>query len=347
MMLNKTNQKVFLIILCLLPFSQKANSQSYTVECNKIWGDADTYCAFTSIIKHKGNYLCSFREGVSHVFDESGKAEGKIRIIASRNGKKWHSVYLGGKEGIDLRDPKLSVMPDGRIMVIVGGSIYRNRQLVGMVPQVCFSTDGVNFSEPQPVQFTDGQAHRRDWLWRVTWHEGMGYVVDYGADENKKQYLRLYSTTDGIHFSLVDNLSVSDSPNETTMRFLPDGRMALMVRRDGGDCKGYWGTASPPYTQWEWTPMDMRLGGQDFLVHNDQLLVATRSYHLPHAKTALYKGNFKGKLEEVAVLPSHGDSSYPGLLVEGDKLWVSYYSCHQGEKAAIYLAKVPLSLFER
>ena len=346
MMLNKTNQKVFLILLCLLPFSQKANSQSYTVECNKIWGDADTYCAFTSIIKHKGNYLCSFREGVSHIFDEKGTAEGKVRIIASRNGKKWKSVYLGSKKGYDLRDPKMSVMPDGRVMVIFGGSIYQNKKLVGMEPQVCFSTDGIHYSEPQPIQFTDGYIHKRDWLWRVTWHEGTGYAVDYGSDENNKTFLRLYSTTDGIHFSLVCNLSVSDSPNETTIRFLPDGRMSLMVRRDAADCKGYWGTASAPYTQWEWSPMEMRLGGQDFLVHNNKLLVATRSYHLPQCKTALYKGNLKGKLEEVAVLPSHGDSSYPGLLIEGDKLWISYYSCHQGKKAAIYLAKVPLSAFD-
>ena len=42
-------------------------------------------------------------------------------------------------------------------------------------------------------------------------------------------------------------------------------------------------------------------------------------------------------------LPSGGDTSYPGLLVVGDKLWVSYYSTHETPKASIYLAKIPIS----
>ena len=43
-------------------------------------------------------------------------------------------------------------------------------------------------------------------------------------------------------------------------------------------------------------------------------------------------------------LASGGDTSYPGMLVHDGKLWVSYYSSHEG-KAAIYLAKIPLAKF--
>ena len=88
---------------------------------------------------------CTFREGYSHIFDNEGNAEGKIRILASKNGKKWESVALIGKDGYDLRDPKFSITPDGRLMVSLGGSIYRNRKLVGAQSHVMFSEDGKEY----------------------------------------------------------------------------------------------------------------------------------------------------------------------------------------------------------
>ena len=45
------------------------------------------------------------------------------------------------------------------------------------------------------------------------------------------------------------------------------------------------------------------------------------------------------------VLPSGGDTSYCGMIVEGDELWVSYYSGHASHWPSIYLAKIPLSFF--
>ena len=64
------------------------------------------------------------------------------------------------------------------------------------------------------------------------------------------------------------------------------------------------------------------------------------------AKGCLFRGTPKGYWEEIYVLPSNGDTSYPGLLLEGNEVWVSYYSSTtQPGKCAIYLAKLPLSLF--
>jgi hypothetical protein len=45
------------------------------------------------------------------------------------------------------------------------------------------------------------------------------------------------------------------------------------------------------------------------------------------------------------VLPSGGDTSYPGFVVVGDELWVSYYSMHNSKNASIHLAKIPLKVF--
>ena len=48
-----------------------------------------------------------------------------------------------------------------------------------------------------------------------------------------------------------------------------------------------------------------------------------------------------GRLEEFLTLPSGGDTSYAGLAWHDGRLWVSYYSSHEG-KASIYLAQVKL-----
>ena len=317
-----------------------------TVSVDKIW-DEGTHAAFTSLTKFNGRYYCAFREGYSHIFDAEGRAEGKVRILESRNGRKWRSVAYFGMEGIDLRDPKLSVMPDGRLMVTIGGSVYRERKHVRSVPMVCFSKDGRHYSTPEPIEIDTRARTTHDWVWRVTWHEGVGYGVSYSGV--LRDTLALLRTTDGIRYDLVTRIGINGFPNETTLRFMPDGRMLMMVRRDGGDGQGYWAVSQPPYTEWEWQPMGFRIGGQDFVVtEGEHILVGTRTYFIPgHCKTALFKGTTQGNWEEVYVLPSDGDTSYPGLLVEKDEVWVSYYaSTEKAGKAAIYLAKLPLALFK-
>jgi hypothetical protein len=111
---------------------------------------------------------------------------------------------------------------------------------------------------------------------------------------------------------------------------------------------GYFGKSRFPYTAWTWKKMDIRLGGPDFIQVNDSLVVmGTRSYYTSFAKTVLLTGNGTEKFQEAYVLPSGGDTSYPGFVIERDQLWVSYYSSHLTSLASIYLAKIPLTMFVR
>lgn len=334
----------FIFLTC---FSLTLFSQNINVEVKQIWAN-DKYNAFTSLVKFKDAYYCSFREGESHVFDASGKAEGKVRILKSKDGENWESVAVFGKDKYDLRDPKLSVTPDNRLMVIIGGSIYEKKELIGRIPQVSFSKDGKHFSKPASVNIRDNAGNGIDWIWRVTWHDGVGYAAMYSMTAKRDGVLSLIKTEDGINYDLVTRFDVPDFPNEATVRFDSAGNMNLMVRRELGDQKGYYGKSCFPYTDWTWKKMDFRLGGPDFIYLNDSLVVmGTRSHYTSFAKTVLLKGNGTEKFQEVLVLPSGGDNSYPGLMIEGDQLWVSYYSCHQTQRASIYLAKIPLTLFNQ
>lgn len=314
--------------------------QDINIQVSRIWSNGE-YCSFVSMVKYKGKYYVSFRESDSHQILKPENRNGKSRILVSNDGEKWESVALLEKEGFDLRDPKLSVMPDGRLMVLMGGSIYKDLKFVGMTPYVAFSSDGKHFSELQPIQFDEGLSENREWVWRLTWHDGIGYGVSYGSG------FMLVKTTDGIHYSLVSRLDMPGRPGEATVRFLSDGTMAMMVRRDGDSKNGAWGISKPPYTQWKWIDMDVPLGGPDFMFTSDTTaIVASRSLYSTE-KTMLFKGDMRGKLEEVCILPSGGDdNSYTGMIVEGDMLWVAYYSKHEGPKASIYLAKVPMKLFD-
>ena len=231
-------------------------------------------------------------------------------------------------------------------MVIIGGSIYRNKELVGSQPHVMFSSDGRTFTEPQPVNVDPNYRTERDWLWRVTWHGGVGYSVSYGRNEQGQTPLYLYSTTDGINYKHITSFNIDNFPNEATIRFLNDGRMAIMVRREQGDRECMWGVSAAPYTEWEWKKMGTFLGGPDFIVLDDEHIVAGGRTLLGYdAKTSLFVGTKDGKFEQTVILPSGGDTSYPGFVVVGDELWVSYYSMHDSKNASIHLAKIPLSVF--
>ena len=337
---------LFTLFLSFASTNLSAQPTSYSVK--QIWSNG-SHCAFTSIERFKGRYYCTFREGATHIFDSDGKAEGKVRILASEDGEKWETVAFIGKEGFDLRDPKLSVTPEGKLMVTIGGSIYRNRKLEGCVPHVMFSEDGTTFSTPQPMELDKKMHTGHDWLWRVTWYDCVGYGISYSKASNNEIKIHLMKTTDGVKYELVKSFNHDGYPNEATVRFLPDGRMAILLRRDGGDYHAMWGLSQAPYTDWEWKKLEFGLGGPDFIVLDDDHLVAGgRTFHIGSAAhTTLFTGKNNGQFVDRIVLPAGGDHSYPGLLISGNELWVSYYSTHETKNASIYLAKIPLELFTR
>src|SRR5262249_37771901 len=137
------------------------------VSITKIW-DKGPHNAFTDLIRWRDKWYCTFREADAHV-----GGDGKLRVVEAVDGKEWESVCLIAEVGIDLRDPKLSVTPEDRLMIVAGGSVYKGKTLLGRQPRVTFSKDGRQWTAPQRV-LSEGE-----WLWRVTWHRGRAYGVAY------------------------------------------------------------------------------------------------------------------------------------------------------------------------
>lgn len=291
---------------------------------SRIWDHAP-HNAFTDLIRFDGRWYCSFREDIGHV-----GGDGKSRILVSDDGERWESAGLLEEPGIDLRDPKLSVTPDGRLLAVQGGSVYRDGKLVGMQPRVSFSETGTDWTAPQQV-FQPGE-----WLWRVTWHDGVGYGISYTvpAFTTREKLACLVKTTNGVDYELVTELDVEKGPNEGSLQFAGDEMIALLR------CSGVAavGSSMPPYTDWTWHEV-MPIGGPEFAVVPDgTMLAGGRWYRKEGHKTYLFTMT-RDSLEPVLELPSGGDSSYPGMVVHDGLLWVSYYSSHE-DKTNIYLAKV-------
>lgn len=313
------------------------------VEVKKIW-DEGKHNAFTDLIRWHDRWWCTFRESDGHV-----GGNGAIRVLTSTDGEKWESAARLTETGIDLRDPKFSITPAGKLMLNCGGSTYEGTTLKGRRSRVLFSSDGKNWTAPEKI------LHEGEWCWRVTWYNGVAYAAVYrsttasSAPNGPEWGLVIYRSTDGVKYEVLKDLEVKGRPNETTLRFEPNGEMIAMVRREApGDAMGYIGRAKPPYKDWTWQVSNHRLGGPNFIqLPTGEWLVGTRDYTAlapdkkSGAKTILAELEKDGHLTRLVTFPSGGDTSYQGLVWHDGLLWMSYYSSHEG-KTSIYMAKVKI-----
>jgi len=291
----------------------------------RIW-QGGRHNAFTDLIRFKGRFYCVFREGAGHV-----SPDGKIRVLVSDDGASWASAALLGKTGQDLRDAKISRMPDGRLMILGGAAPRKAREHVPTGSFVSFSADGAAWTAPKLV----GDPKR--WIWRVTWHKGTGYAVDY----NHPGKTTLLTTTDGLKYTtLLGPMCTRGAPNEATLRFAPDGTCHCLQRRRGSALLG---RAKPPYKQWTWRDLGHYIGGPNMIRLPGGTWIGAGRILKPRTHTALFTLDMAaGKTGPKLKLPSGGDTSYPGLLWHDGLLWVSYYASHEG-KTSIYLARVKVT----
>ncbi|HTD65085.1 MAG TPA: sialidase family protein [Candidatus Limnocylindria bacterium] len=336
----------FKLILCLVPllatplFGQRTPSAPELISVKKLWSEGQ-HNAFTDLIRFKDAWFCTFRESEAHV-----GGDGKIRVLMSIDGERWGLAGTLSEAGVDLRDPKFSITPDNRLMLVLGGSIYEGKTLKGKRPRVSFSKDGKQWSAPQPVMEED------DWLWRVTWHEGRAYGIAYTVPTKKtaasapgEWTAKFVSSDDGIHYRTIKQLEVPGRPNEATVRFLTNGDCVALLRREGLGAKSeraaWIGTSRAPYEEWKWKPAGLFVGGPNFIVlPNGEMIVSGREHKLAPDGPKTFVGRMdQNSVTPQLILPSSGDCSYPGLVWHEGMLWVSYYSSHEG-KSSIYLAKV-------
>lgn len=311
-----------------------------------VYGDGATYCAFTSLIKRDGIYYLAFREAETHVAPGD---YGVIRIMQSTDGDTWMMKQTLMANEIDLRDPDLSIMPNGKLMLICGARLLDKAKNLYVTRTYCaFENEDGLFSYVQPANLPiEVQWETSSWVWRVTWHKGVGYGVCYGGG------LSLLKTTNGMDFELINHLDISGNPNECQIRFSDNGTAYMLVRRSGKDGRGtlgYLGKSVYPYEDWEWMELGVYIAGEDFVIDGNKLVVCTRMTQNIGDRTSVWFGNLEGQFNWCYTLPYGGemgksDTAYAGMLNEDNEYWVSYYAIHEGEKPSIYIARLPKNVF--
>jgi len=311
-----------------LPGAEPASSLPVLETSRRIWDEAP-HNAFTDLIRHGDQWLCVFREGKGHV-----SPDGAIRVIASPDGQVWKSKARLTHPQADLRDPKITLAPNGDLF-LTGAAAWHQPNPARHLTLAWRSKDGISWGEPVAIGDTN------IWLWRVTAHHQTLWSVGYGTAGNK--LTRLYRCDEGGTFEpWVPTLFDMGYPNETGLHVLPDETMFCLLRRDEAPHTGLLGRSRPPYRDWTWTDLGMRIGGPNFLVLPDGRAHAVVRFYDGKVRTSLCALDLqKGTLTEQLALPSGGDTSYAGMAWHGERLWISYYSSHEG-KTAIYLAVVRL-----
>ncbi len=243
----------------------------------------------------------------------------------------------------DIRDP---------CFYIVGGQLYL-KALTRVTPPVdassrdtdvdtvaiaMTSSDGVNWSAQQEIG-------PHEWsFWRIKESGGVYYSAAY---EDGDLRVVLFSSTDGLHWTagpVVYGVS-ADTPLETELTFMPNGKLLALVRTDGTDAEllGDQGRlrtqicwSDPPYSSFSCPAefVGQRLDGPVSFFWHGRLFVVARKHLQGTGKkrTSLFEitGNLDGgplAIGEWGQLPSAGDTSYAGVVpLDDTHVLLSWYS---------------------
>lgn len=319
------------VMLASLAGSGALGGDLELIESRKIW-DAAAHNAFTDLARYQGKWVCAFREASAHAGGVKGS---QIRVIVSDDAQQWESAAtIDDQKRGDIRDAKLALMPDGRLMLLTATQLF-DKSGPSHQSHAWFTKDLKNWDGPHDV------GDPGIWTWGIVFHKGIGYSIGYRAKDPK--YVRLYSTKDGEHFdTLVENLAVENVyPNESVIVFDRDSDRAYCLLRCQGPAQ--LGVATAPYDNWQWKVADRPVGGPEMIQLADGRLLGGGRFYDDKVRTSLFWVDPEtAELSEALKLPSGGDTSYPGFVIQGDTLYVSYYSSHEG-KSSIYLAKVKLN----
>lgn len=289
--------------------------------------------AFTDLCVFKQSLFCCFRQASNHV-----SGDGLIRIMKLDMQGKTLANNTIRIASCDLRDPKLSVTPDGTLLLLAHARHLNtgNKQVSRNLTWV--SQDGLSWSSPKKV------AQDFWWLWRVRWHNATAYGFAYNRDANA---VDLYQGDPrrAFHKIAAGALSLHQHqlgyPNESDLVFTQKACFAL-IRRDADTYTAQLGHSQFPFKHWSWLDLGFYLGGPVMLkVDDNTALIAGRIVYQQQLKTALFKLNLlTGKIADTLLLPSGGDNSYPGLVSHDGTIYLSYYSAHEGAPSAVYLAQL-------
>lgn len=328
---------IFIITTALYSCSDSKDIE--TISTQKIIGKEGVSYAFTDIVFFEDQFFLTFRKSNRHDKGDPGK----IQIYNSPDGESWKFMKEYSVDGIDLRDPKFSVNGD-KLFLYIHGSKYNGTKLIAFSDYNTVYSKSAGFQGLQDVFLDNLQQDvaniegNEAWPWRVTWYKGKAYTVGYGVSG----IFDIYSSDDGNFFKNLNAFqNINGNPNEATIRVDNNGEFFILARRLYGNTMV--GKSFDSNSNWDWSnEIELpNFGGPNFLfTKENKMIVSGRLYGYVSLTCFDLKNN---ENTIIASINSGGDCGYPGMVIKGDYLYLSYYSSHENTVgSSIYVSKINL-----
>jgi hypothetical protein len=294
-----------------------------------------------------------------------GSSRSRMLLWRSKDARSWEQVTVFKADSGEYRDPTFGQI-NGKLYLYLLPNKERNPE--PFTTAWSSSADGRNWT---PLVEVDHPG----WLyWRPKTIDGKTwYVTAYWHEHGKSALLK---SPNGERWEMVSQIFQGERNDETDFEFMADGRILSTARLEG---KGGWegdpasgtliATSAPPYEQWSYARSHTtRFDGPCLFPYNGRIYgvgryqssffprVAEQGGLFSRKRTSLFQLDERG-LTRLTDLPSAGDTSYAGIAMRGNELYVSYYTSDVKEDpawvvgmfqpSAIKMARVSLPAMER
>ncbi len=307
--------------------------------------DDGNHNAFTDLCWYRDNIYLTFRSNpVGH-----GTIPGsKIVVMRSSDGSKWDKVFEFDVPERDCRDPHLLVFNNTLF-------VYSSASCCGDMDQELvfrentgfagWTTDARNWEGPQELIGTYGS-----FIWRAASYQNRAFLaarhLALGEFEGAPPVFEstLMVSEDGLGWKPISKVQKTMG-SEIAFLFEENGAILAVARCKSSEaqlCR-----AQPPYRNWTHTGLGRFIGGPLLKKWGKRYLVGGRKRQGKESRTVV-SWLENDRLEDVAELPSGGDTSYPGFVSIDEKHGLlSYYSSHEGSgtkeaPSSIYLAELTI-----
>jgi len=291
----------------------------------------------TDMIEWQGKFYIAYISSPFHFGNDASVMHVKC---SGDQGQTWEEVVQFNPPHEDIRDPKFAVIGNRLFLYALKNTSFVAEPYLSIY---AYSENGTDWTDFNPVAGVDG------WLfWRPKTKDGVTfYNAAYWWEHGRSVLLK---TTDGIDWEIVSTIHVGRRNDETEIEFLPDGRLLATARLEYGQGEVVFGdpkgstlisVAEPPYTTW--TPLleslVTRLDGPYLFTFHERVYAVGRYQPNPGKegpltdqgsilapkRTSLFEVRENG-LAYLTDLPSDGDTSYVGLVIDGNTAYASYYT---------------------
>ena len=292
----------------------------------------------SDMIEWQGKFYLSYISSPYHFGSEKSILHVKV---SADQGHSWDEMNTFSPAGEDIRDPKFAIVGNRLFLYALKNTSFVAEPYITVYSH---TEDGLIWTNFEIVPGLEG------WLfWRPKTQDGITfYNAAYWYQHGKSVLLK---STDGFNWEIVSTIYEGDRNDETEIQFLADGRLLATARleysgfADGafGDVKGATliAVSTPPYTEWTELLQSRvtRLDGPYLFTYHDRIyalgryqpdlghsgLLTDQGSILARKRTSLFEVTTDG-LAYLTDLPSAGDTSYVGLVMDGDKAYASYYT---------------------